>query len=235
MNPNLNFAQGRPGHSDGSSYGVLDGRIMIRAFEGSLLIAESSALSETEQAGLKAWAADYSNWLQTSDLAISASETKNNHATFFDAQAMYFALYCGNKKEAVKIAQQAAQKRVLSQIKPDGSMPEETSRTRPFHYSVYNLHAMFLIAHLAEQVDVQIFNAGESRIQTAVNFLVPYTDSSESWRGRKIKASDRIKMFPILLMANEAYPEQDYLQFLKNLPLSKRQIQRENLAFPLIR
>ena len=235
MNPNLNFAQGRPGLSDGSKYGVLDGRIMLRAFEGSLLIAGSSALSEAEREELKSWAAEYSNWLQTSELGIGEAATVNNHGTFFDAQALYFALYCENKEVALQIAQQAAQKRVLSQIKSDGSMPEEMARTRPFHYSVFNLHAMFLIANLAKQVDVQICNAGDSRLRTAVDFLAPYADSSKSWPGKAIKDSDRMKLFPILLMADQAYPERGYLKFVENLPLSKRKSLRENLAYPLIR
>ena len=234
MNPNLNFAQGRPGLSDGSRYGILDGRIMLRAFDGSLLIAGSSALSETEQTGLRDWAAKYSKWLQTSELAIGEASGKNNHGTFFDVQAMYFALYCGNKKEARRIAEEAVEKRVLSQIKPDGSMPEEAARTRPFFYSVFNLHAMFLLAQLAEQVDVQILDAGDSRLQTAADLLAPYTESSKAWPDHKIKESDRMKLFPVLLMANEAYPERNYLQSLKNLPRRKLQSRRENLAFPLM-
>jgi len=235
MNPNLNFSQGRPGHSDGSKYGVLDGRIMIGAFEGSRLIAGSSAISESDHAGLKAWAAEYLNWLQTSDLGIGEAATKNNHGTYFDAQALYFALYCENETVALKIAQQATQKRVLPQIKSDGSMPEEMARTRPFHYSVFNLHAMLLVGKLAEQVDVQIWSAGESRLRTAVDFLAPYADSNNAWPGKKLQASDRMKLIPILQMANEAYPEQNYLQLLENFPPTKRQSLRENLVFPLMR
>ncbi|MDB2686588.1 alginate lyase family protein [Mariniblastus sp.] len=235
MNPNLNYSQGRPGHTDGSSSGVLDGRIMVRAFEGSLLIKGSSAFSEAEHAGLKAWAAKYFSWLQTSELANDAAAKKNNHSTFFDVQAIYFALYCGDKKAAIKIAEEAAAKRVLAQISPDGSMPEEMSRTRPFHYGVFNLHSMLMLANLGDRVGVQIWSAGDSRLSTAVDFFAPYTDPAQSWPGQKIKESDRMKMFPILLMANEAYPEKNYLQFFKNLPSSKSRSLRENLAFPLMR
>ena len=113
-------------------------------------------------------------------------------------------------------------------------MPEEAARTRPFFYSVFNLHAMFLLAQLAEQVDVQILDAGDSRLQTAADLLAPYTESSKAWTDHKIKESDRMKLFAVLLMANEAYPERNYLQSLKNLPQRKRQSRRENLAFPLM-
>jgi len=225
MNPNLNYAQAKPGHNDGSKSGVLDGRMMTCALEGSLLIAGSSALSDTEREGLKAWSAEYLNWLKTSKLGVAEAASKNNHGTFFDAQAMYFALYCGNKEDALKIAQQAVEKRVLAQIKPDGSMPREMARTLPLFYSNYNLKAMFLVAHLAKKVDVDVWN--DSRLQAGLGFVISYTDSNKGW--------SRMQMFPILLMADRAYPDGNYLQLLEKLPLSQRKVRRENLAFPLMR
>ena len=235
MNPNLNFAQGRPGRSDGSAFGVLDGRMMTRALEGSLLIAGSAAFSDAERVALKTWVAEYLNWLTTSPLGTSAAAAKNNHGTFYDAQAMYFALYCGNKAVAQKIAQQAISKRVVAQIKPDGMMPEEMARTRPLFYSNYNLHAMFVLAYLAEKVDVDIWHANQSRLRAGLDFLAPYADSGKHWPTKTTSKADRMKMFPILLMAGEAYPDGDYQQFLEKLPVSKRKVRRENLAWPLMR
>ena len=110
MNPNLKYAQCRPGHNDGTKSGVLDGRMMTRALEGSLLIADSGELSDTEMEGLKAWAGEYFKWLQTGELALQEAASKNNHGSFFDLQAMYFALYSGNKQEAVKIARERGEK-----------------------------------------------------------------------------------------------------------------------------
>ena len=235
MNPNLNFAQGRPGHMDGSKSGVLDGRMMTRALEGSLLIAGSSAMSDTEREGLKAWAAEYLKWLTTADLAVKEAASKNNHGCYYDAQTMYIALYCGNKQQAVKIAKAAAEKRVLSQIKPDGSMPEEIARTRPLFYSNYNMHAMFLVAYMSEKVGVDIWTAGDSRLRAGVDFLAPYADPNKAWPTRTVSKNDPMKMFPILVMANDAYPDGNYLRFLEKLPASKRKIRREKLAWPLMR
>ena len=148
---------------------------------------------------------------------------------------MYIALYCGNKQQAVKIAKAAAEKRVLSQIKPDGSMPEEIARTRPLFYSNYNLHAMFLVAYMSKKVGVDIWTAGDSRLRASVDFLVPYVAPNKAWPTRTVSKNDPMKMFPILLMANDAYPDGNYLRFLEKLPASKRKIRRENLAWPLMR
>ena len=148
---------------------------------------------------------------------------------------MYIALYCGDKQQAVKIAKAAAEKRVLSQIKPDGSMPEEIARTRPLFYSNYNMHAMFLVAYMSEKVGVDIWTAGDSRLRAGVDFLAPYADPNKAWPTRTVSKNDPMKMFPILVMANDAYPDGNYLRFLEKLPASKRKIRRENLAWPLMR
>ena len=235
MNPNLNHAQCRRGHNTGTKSGVLDGRMMVRGLEGSLLLAGSSALSDTELQGIKDWVGEYLKWLQTGKLALEEAASTNNHGSFYDAQTMYFALYSENKEVAKKIAQQAIEKRILSQIEPDGKMPEELRRTRPNFYSNYNLHAMFVLAHLAEKVDVDIWHAGDERLRAALDYLAPYADPSKPWPHDSIEENDRMNLFPILKMADLAYPDGNYLQKLETLPLEDRKIRRENLAFPLLR
>ena len=235
MNPNLNHAQCRRGHNTGTKSGVLDGRMMVRGLEGSLLLAGSSALSDTELQGIKDWVGEYLKWLQTGKLALEEAASTNNHGSFYDAQTMYFALYSENKEVAKKIAQQAIEKRILSQIDPDGKMPEELRRTRPNFYSNYNLHAMFVLAHLAEKVDVDIWHAGDERLRAALDYLAPYADPSKPWPHDSIEENDRMNLFPILKMADLAYPDGNYLQKLETLPLEDRKIRRENLAFPLLR
>ena len=237
MNPNVNHAQCRPGHNDGSKSGVLDGRLMISAFEGSLLIAGSSALSDEEHKKLKAWAGDYFEWLTTNELALKEAASKNNHGSFYNVQALYFALYSGNRDAATQIAKEFVQRRVYSQITPDGLMPEEMARTRPLFYSIYNLHALFLVAHLAQQIDVDVWEAEnvDSRLRAGLDFLVPYTDPNKPWPHPSIKEADRIKMYDILQMAARAYPDGDYLKVTEKLPLHRCRILRTNLASPLMR
>ena len=237
MNPNVNHAQCRPGHNNGTKSGVLDGRVLIRAFECSLLIANSTALSDNELKRLKEWAEQYFVWLTTNDMALEEAASKNNHGSFYDVQAMYFGIYSGNLEASTQIAQKFAQRRILSQIEPDGSMPEEMARTRPLFYSIYNLHAMFLVANLAKKVDVDLWEAGDenSRLRAALDYLVPYADSKNTWPYPTIGEADRLKMFAILQMADRAYPQGNYLDQAEKLPLERRKMQRTNLVFPLMR
>lgn len=237
MNPNVNHAQCRPGHNEGTKSGILDGRLLIKALEGSLLISASTALSSKERNKIKDWVGEYFKWLTTNEMALQEAQSKNNHGSYYDAQAMYFALYSGKKTAAKQIAESFIPKRLLAQIKPDGSMPKEISRTRPLFYSIYNLHAMFLVAHLAERVGVDIWSADDhdSRLRAGLDYLVPYVDKNVSWPSPTIGTANKMDMFPILQMANRAYPDRNYLAAKEELPLEERRTQRTNLAFPLMR
>ena len=237
MNPNVNHAQCRPGHNNGSKSGVLDSRLLIGALEGSLLIANSTALSENEMKELKTWATAYFEWLTTNEMALDEAASKNNHGSYYDLQAIYFALYAGKRGAAKQIAEHFTNNRVLSQIKPDGSMPHEMARTRPLFYSIYNLHAMFLVAYLAEKLDVDVWKAGDadSRLRAGLDYLVPYTDPKKDWPNPTVGSVDRIQLFAILQMGHRAYPDGEYLEVAEQLPLEKRKLQRSNLILPVMR
>ena len=237
MNPNLNHAQCRPGHNTGSKSGVLDGRIMIKALEASLLIEGSKALSKEEKKGLKRWAEAYFEWLTTNQLALQEAASKNNHGSYYDVQALYFALYAGKKAQAQQIAQDFYTKRILKQIQADGSMPEEMARTRPLFYSIYNLNALFLVAHLAEKVGEDLWKTNDpsSRLRTALDYLVPYTDPDKSWPHPTLRTTNRMDLFQILQLADRVYPTGNYLDYSKQLPQEDLEAERSLLAYPLMR
>ena len=222
---------------DGLKISVLDGRIMIRALEASLLIEGSKALSKEEKQGLKGWAEAYFEWLTSSELALQEAASKNNHGSYYDLQALYFALYAGKKEQAVQIAQNFYTKRILKQIQKDGSMPEEMARTRPLFYSIYNLNALFLVAHLAEKVAVDIWkkNISSSRLRTALDYLAPYSNPDKSWPHPTLRATNRMDLFQILQLADRVYPTGNYLDFARQLPKEDLEVERSLLAYPLMR
>ncbi len=236
MNPNLKFSQGIPGKSDSTKAGIIDGRVFCRALEGAILISDSPALSPAEHAALRTWMSQYLNWLKTDPLPQSEAESKNNHGTFFDAQIMYFALFAGDNAFAKQIAEESVKKRILAQIEPDGTQPKELGRTRTFHYSAFNLQALFMMAHMAEQVGVDLWHAGDSRMKVAMDFLTPYADPARPWPYPDIDEPHRAKLLlPLLLQASGAYKDDSYKQMLEKLPLAERESLRENLAVPLMR
>jgi len=237
MNPNLNQAQCRLGHNNGTKSGVLDGRLMIRALEGALLIAGSSELSKSEMNSLKAWTNKYYKWLTTNEMALDEAASNNNHGCYYDVQVLYLALFSENYEAAKNVAQKFLSDRVYLQIEPDGSMPKEIARTRPLFCSIYNLHAMFLVAHLAQKVEVDIWEANEkySRLKSALDYIVPYVDSNKKWPSPTIGEADRMDFYTILKMAYIIYPSKNYSQKINELPLEKRKTDIANLAFPVMR
>lgn len=235
MNPNLNHAQYIPGDVPMEKAGVIDSRVLCRALDGALLIKNSSALTADEITALRTWCGDYLNWLKTDPMAILSSESLNNRGTFFDVQAMYYALFAGDTASAREIAEAAVQKRVLSQIKPDGSMPEELARTRSLHYSIFGLQAMMQLARLAEQVDVDLWQVGDNRIRAALDYVAPYADPSREWPIEDIgKEDSRLNLLWPLLYAADFYKDEHYLRQAERLPEAERIVHRANLATPLM-
>lgn len=235
MNPNLNFSQGVPGVSLGSKYGVIDSRVFCRALDGAILISDSPALSASEMDALRAWVSEYLDWLKTSEIAQGEAKALNNHGTFFDAQAMYFALFSGDTEFARQLAEAAVEKRILEQIEPDGSQPEELDRSRGLHYSIFNLQAMFELARMAEQVGVDLWHVGDSRIKAALDFLAPYADPELPFPDPEVKKTKRVKLLSLLLYAADVYHDDTYRQIIEKLPAAEREELRENLAVPLMR
>ena len=234
MNPNLNFPQAILGRNAGRKTGVLDGRKFNIILDGIALISDSPALSAEEQTALHTWFSEYLNWLKTNKIAQDEAASKNNHGTFFDVQIVQIALFAGDIAYAKQVSEEAIQRRILAQIEPDGAQPAELARPISLHYSFFNLEGMFYLATLAERAGVDLWQASDSRIRTALNFVAPYSDPAKLWPYPDSKEASRMRSFPLLLQAADVYKDESYRQMVEKLPLAERKIQRENLVVPLM-
>lgn len=179
MNPNLNYAQVVPGQEDdkGRCYGLIDGYLWIDFLDAVQLLEHSKAFTVRDSKMLKAWFAQYLNWMLTSPLGIGASETLNNHAIAYDAQVVAYALYSENDKVALRVLHELPEKRIFTQITAEGKQPEELERTLSFNYSLYNLNHLIDICLMAKKkgvpVDEAVSPAGAG-FYRAVDFLAGY-------------------------------------------------------------
>lgn len=231
MNPNLNYSQAIRGVVPGRRTGVLDGKKFCQVLDGIILLSLSKKFSVLE--ALRDWFSRYLNWLKTSKLALEESEEKNNHGTFFDVQIMHIALFVGDTATARQVAQAAVKKRILQQISSNGKQPHELKRTRTLHYTLYNLWGLFLAARLAEHVDVDLWDAENSRLRAALDFVAPYADPTKKWPHPTINEADRLRLFPHLQRAAAVYENGPYKELIEKLPLAKREVLREQLVAPL--
>jgi hypothetical protein len=230
MNPNLNYAQGVPGLTQGRGTGIIEGRAIAEAADAAGLLAGSPAWPLADQAALKAWLSTYLDWLLTSKNGQHEANAHNNHGTFYDVQAMRLALVLGKMDLAKGIAEAARQKRIAVQIEPNGEQPLELARTASLSYSRLNLEALFLLATLAQHAGVDLWHyetADGRSLRKALDFLLPYADSPpRPWPHEQIKHYDPSEFAPVLRQAALVYAEPKYEALLNKLPgVSRKRLQ----------
>src|SRR5207253_314411 len=81
-------------------------------------------------------------WMTTSANGIEEREAQNNHGTCWVMQVAQFARYTGNEQLMSDCAERFRSVLVPTQIAPDGSLPLELKRTKPYSYCLFNLDAL---------------------------------------------------------------------------------------------
>lgn len=196
MNPNLNYAQMVPGHNGnkGRCYGVLDTYSFVEMLDAVQLLEQSKAFTNSDSKKLKTWFGRILEWFLTSEQGQEESRQANNHSTAYDAQVIAYALYSGNINTAKKIIKAVPEKRIFTQIEPDGKQPHELARTLAFGYSQYNLTHLIDIFLMAKKLNIDIDNATSPdgrNFYKAMDFLAQYAGKNVSeWPYKQISDWD---------------------------------------------
>jgi len=201
MNPNLEYAQAIPGINTGRGIGLIETRGLTQAVDTVGLLAGSKAWTEADQRGVTEWYSTFLQWMLESKNGHDEVAAKNNHGTYFDVQAVSFALFIGRKELAVQILQASRQKRIATQIEPDGRQPLELVRTKAWSYSVGNLDGLMLLATLGEKVGVDLwgFQTADGRsIRKALEYLVPFALDEQKWPYQQLGEWPPKMLLPLL-------------------------------------
>lgn len=219
MTPHFRFAQAIPGVNDGRGTGLIEARGLADAADAAILLVGSKHWSAADQQVLQAWGEVFFEWLTTSKNGQDERAAKNNHGTWYDVQAVKWALVLGRKDKAKEFCAGAGAVRIGVQVEPDGKQPLELVRTATFSYSCFNLRALSALAGLGEHagVDLWKYRSADGRsLVVALDFLVPYLGKNpKPWTMQQIHESNDDDVLPVLRAAALATGDARYESLLK--------------------
>ena len=235
MNPNLRYAQAVLGVNDGRGIGIIDLRDVPALLDAIQLLESMNALPGGDRDAIVAWCRDYLDWLRTSGNGRDEAAAKNNHGTWYDAQVAALALFSGDSATARVTLGTTVKGRIASQIRADGSQPLELARTRPLHYSLFNLDAFTQLAEMARHVGVDLWHyapSGSGGILGALRSLAPYADPAKPWPTEQVTpASPDVFLVP-LRRAVFVSGDPVFTNAIAKLPAALTTTARSTLLYP---
>jgi hypothetical protein len=223
MNPNLQYAQAIHGRTTGRGTGVIDTIHLVEVARAIPLLAQSASLNKADHAAARQWFAEYLTWLTTSKNGMEERDAKNNHGTCWLMQAAAFAKLTDNRDILSYVADRFRNVIVPGQIAPDGSLPEELRRTKPYGYCLFNLEALTTLCRIVTETgdDLWKFETPDGRsVGKSIAWMFPYMRDKKTWP----KPPDVMyyEYWPMrqesLLFGGLAYDRPEYIDLWKKLP-----------------
>ena len=225
MTPNLEHAQAIIGVNTGRGIGIIDTLHLVevaRAVE-TLKTADSSLFPDADKAAVTAWFRDYLNWMRTSANGQDERGQTNNHGSAWWLQAVQFARLSDDSAFFAEAADWVKTKIVPQQIAPDGKLPLELARTKPYAYSLFDLEVLCALFHCLAQSGQPLwgFETADGRsLAKAEAFMVPFIRDKKLWPYPP--DVENFADFPIrqnsLLFSGVALNKPDYLALWRSLP-----------------
>jgi Alginate lyase len=220
MNANLEYAQAIFNLNNGRGIGIIDTLHLVEPARAATVLANAGVLDGASE--IKAWFAQYLDWMRTSKNGQEERDAKNNHGSCWVLQAAEFALFTGNSEVMAWCSDRFKTALVPEQIAPDGSLPLELARTKPYSYCLFDLDVMSGICQtLSTSADnLWSFATPDGRsIRKLVAFLYPFIKDKNAWPYKHDVEhwDDFPNRQPGLLFAGVAYRQNDYIALWKTL------------------
>ena len=213
MNPNLRHAQFVPGVNDGRGIGLIETRALVRVVDAVGLIAGSEAWRADDDRAVRDWFDAFLAWMRDSPNGRDESNARNNHGSFYDVQVVAYALFLDRRDVAAGVVDAAKQRRIATQIEPDGRQPLELARTNAWGYSVMNLDGLTELATLGERAGVDLWHFATPDgcgLRRALLFLAPYAFGEKKWAFEQINGFNGAALFPPLRRAAAHYDDAEF-------------------------
>jgi hypothetical protein len=236
MNPHLKYAQAIPGVTPGRGIGIIDTLHLIEIPKAVTAMEGSAAFTPELGAGLRDWFREYMAWMLGSKNGKEEAATKNNHAVAFYLQVAVFAEFTGDDAALAECRKRFKEVFVPNQMAPDGSFPQELSRTKPYGYSIFQLDNMATLCQVLCSPEDKLwsFALPDGRgMKNAMAYLYPYLEDKSKWPLKPdVQAWDGWPARqPCLLFAGIALGDSRYLDLWRKLGPDPRDAEvRRNIA-----
>ncbi|KAG2172378.1 hypothetical protein INT43_004920 [Umbelopsis isabellina] len=175
MNPHVNYGQVVRGENNkggmGRGEGIMSTRMLARIANVLPLLSNHPAFNELNQP-VHQWFDQYLNWLTTSDIGRQELDMPNNHRTWALVQVATIQWYLGRNDDARRTVEDFFNDSCPKQVQDNGDQPLESKRTRPFHYLIFNLHAMVFLAELGWAVNSNCYESANKAIKRATDYAI---------------------------------------------------------------
>ena len=184
MDPNLQYAQAIHGITPGRGTGIIDTLHLVEVARAAAWLEHSGALKPTEMDAVRRWFADYTNWMDTSKNGLQEKAAKNNHGTCWVAQVAEFSRFTHDNAKVAECRDLFRTKLVPDQIAPDGRLPLELARTKPYSYSLFDMDVLSAVCQIASIPGDNLweFKTPDGRgIRKTIEFMFPYIQDKSKW------------------------------------------------------
>lgn len=134
------------------------------------LILSSPAVAPIAPA-VRTWFSQYLTWLLESDIGKEEAAKKNNHLTWYLVQVAMIQQFLGDEQAARQTIENFFVNVFPKQVDEKGDQPHESSRTKPFHYLGFNLHAAIFLAELGLDIGYDAYQANQ-HLTNATKYMI---------------------------------------------------------------
>ena len=192
VNPHMECGQAIRGVCDGRGIGIIDTSNYIKVVYGADILERVGGYQKTVD-GLKEWFRQYITWLTTSEKGLEEKNFFNNHSNWWNTQVAVFSAFTGDDNQLSECFDSYRNRILSEQTDTEGKFVDEITRTRSYHYTLYNMDACTIIAEVAYHRGVDLWNYetvdGKS-LKKCVEFFKPYYKNPFLWKYPEINAEE---------------------------------------------
>ncbi len=183
MNPSMLYAQAIKGRATGRGIGIIDTIHFLDVIMAMLALQETGVADNFTWQSIIQWFDSYLQWLTTHPYGIEERDAQNNHGTCWAMQVAVFATFTHHTALLDDCRYRFKNILLPKQMADDGSFPLELSRTKPFGYSIFNLDAMAILAHILSNTndDLWSYEINGRSMKKGIQFLYPYVADKNKW------------------------------------------------------